>query len=107
MLHAGPLFDLLFYLLVFLALDTIATNQHILFACLSRRSPEKCRLFAGSLELSVSHFGCCIDEFDVDFLGGIARRAGEEVLSEGDDSLARTHDTALEHDVIVGDDTVV
>jgi hypothetical protein len=64
-------------------------------------------LFGGSLESTVSELGGGVDETEVDlFLGG-PRGLRDARLSEGDDPLLGSDDAALDHDVVLLDDTVV
>ncbi len=64
-------------------------------------------LLGGGLEATVTVLGGSVDELDVDGLGLPGLGNGEDALSEGDGSLAGTHDTTLEKDVVLVDLTVV
>jgi len=64
-------------------------------------------LLVGGLETSVSDLGGGIDELEGDLLEGRARDLGAERLSEDDDSLSGSEDGSLEHDEVLGDDTIV
>jgi hypothetical protein len=68
---------------------------------------EETSLLLGGLETTVAHLGRSVDELEVDFLDGAAGHLGEEGLSEGDDTLLRSHDATLKHDPVLVDLTVV
>lgn len=64
-------------------------------------------LLSGGLETTVTVLGGSIDEFDIELLGLPGLDSGEDRLSEGDGSLAGTHDTTLDENVVLVDLTVV
>jgi len=64
-------------------------------------------LFGGGLETTVSELGSGIDEAKVDLLLGGPGGLRHARLTEGDDPLLGTDDTALDHDKVLLDNTVV
>jgi len=64
-------------------------------------------LFFDGLEATMSHFGGGIDKGQFDGFHSGTRSLLEERLSEGDWTLLRSHNTSLDHDEIVLDQTVV
>ncbi len=81
--------------------------------CLSSLSPlrgewsEDLVLLSGGLETTVTVLGGSVDKFDIELLSLPGLDSGEDGLSEGDGSLAGTHDTTLDENVVLVDLTVV
>lgn len=57
--------------------------------------------------MTYSEFRGCIDELELDLLEITTGGVDHEGFSDGDDSLLRSGDGALQHDVVVLDDTVM
>ena len=64
-------------------------------------------LLVGSLEATVTDLGGGVDELNVDLLRLPRLDGGENALSESDGSLAGSHDTTLNEEEILVDNTVV
>lgn len=71
------------------------------------KSTKELGLLVGSLEAAVAVLGRRVDEADVDGLGVGAAHGGQQSLSQGDGSLARASNAALEHEPVLVDFTVV
>lgn len=59
------------------------------------------------LEATVSELGGSVNELDVDLLQGTTAGAWVHALAERQDALVHTDSAALEHDVVVLDNTIV
>jgi len=70
-------------------------------------SSEELGFFVSGLESSVTELTGGIDELKGDFFEGDSLGLGEKTLSEDDHSSLGADNTALNHDEIVSDDTVV
>ena len=64
-------------------------------------------LLFGGLESTVTHLGRSIDELEVDFFELFSGVGNKHGLSEEEESLLGTNSAALEHHVVVSDNTVV
>jgi len=64
-------------------------------------------LLVGSLEATVTDLGGGVDELNVDLLRLPRLDSGENALSESDGSLAGSHNTTLDEEEVLVDDTVV
>lgn len=64
-------------------------------------------LLLGGLEPSVSELGAGVDELDVDGLEVLPRGVVHQGLAEGDGALLGSDDSSLDHEPVVGDDSVL